>query len=142
MQTWTNLTKTALLGTERQKPPLTEVGDDALQSLLSQIDGDDRERALLAAAAALTIARRAGYLPTVAGEPNNEPIAGGDLPLCRREAVRDLPSLLNGEYEALLPEWLSLVTRRGQRVWDRCLPDLLDKGARSAENREIGRAHV
>jgi len=142
MQTWTNLTKTALLGTERQQPPLTDTGDAGLQNLLTQLDGDDRERALLAASGAITIVRRAGYVTALAGDPAVEPISGDDLPLCRREAIRDLPTVLEGEYAGLLMEWLELVAARGQRVWDRSLPDLLTKGARSSEYREVIRAVV
>jgi hypothetical protein len=134
MQTWEEMVKTALLGTERQAPPL-QSGDTLLQPLLSQFNAEDRERALLGVAGALTLARRAGYLPAPVTELQATTAEATDLPICREEAANDLPALMDGEYESLLSEWLELVAAQGQRVPERWLPALLDKGARNKELR-------
>ena len=51
---WQELVATALLGTERRAVPLPPPGD-ALGDLLAPLDGTDPERALLGAAAALSL---------------------------------------------------------------------------------------
>ena len=59
---WQDLVTCALLGTERQALEWS-AGDDALGQLLSRLDADDREGALLRAAGVMTLWRRAGQLP-------------------------------------------------------------------------------
>lgn len=134
MQTWEEMVKTALLGTERQAPPL-QSGDALFQPLLSQFNAEDQERALLGTAGALTLARRAGYQPALRTELQATSAEASDLPVCRDEAANDLPMLTDGQYESLLPEWLELIAAQGQRVPERWLPALLDKGARNKELR-------
>src|SRR5205085_1324039 len=56
---WQELTAAALLGVERQAPPLDSTGT-AVDRLLERIDPADRAGALLDAAAALALYRRAG----------------------------------------------------------------------------------
>jgi hypothetical protein len=134
MQTWEEMVKTALLGTERQASPL-QSGDALLQSVLTQLNAEDRERALLGAAGAATLVRRAGYMPAPLGGLETTTAETDDTPLCRNEAVNDLPMVLDGQYQNLLPEWLSLVAGQGQRVPERWLPALLDKGTRDKDLR-------
>lgn len=130
MQTWQETLKTALVGTERQEVPQAS-GEDAVSRLLAQVDRSSRERALLKLSAILACCRRAGFLPLKADSALPAPAEGNDLPVCLPGAAQDLARMLQGEYDELLPVWLTAVAARGQRAPDETLPELLDLGSRS-----------
>ena len=64
MQTWTQFSRLALIGSEQQAPTPTTLGDADLDRVLENLGPvDQREAYVLSAAAVLTLARRAGYRP-------------------------------------------------------------------------------
>src|SRR5439155_9041124 len=78
---WLEMVNSALLGTERR--PLTlPPGETPLDSTLSRLNDGDPQRALLGAAAALSLYRRAGHLPLVDDRPLPEPCQPEDLLPC------------------------------------------------------------
>ncbi|MCB1777797.1 MAG: hypothetical protein KDI50_10205 [Candidatus Competibacteraceae bacterium] len=131
---WQELVTCALLGTERQAPPLT-AGEHALGALLRRLDGEDRESALLRTAGALALWRRAGQ--NLAHDPQPLPPAcpPDETPVCGSRAGECLTLMLQGHYAELLPEWLTLLRETGQRIPEEYLPMLLDAGAKQAELR-------
>jgi hypothetical protein len=96
--------------------------------LLAQLSPDDREGALLGAAAVLASARRAGYVPPPADPPSVQPAEPETRPRCSSAAAQDLMRMLTGEFRELLPEWLHIAAARGLRAPETLLPDLLDAG--------------
>ncbi len=125
---WPALVKAALLGTERTgRPGPAASGAGAL--LVEAVAADqDRpsERVLLAAAAALATARRAGRpaeRPRVDGVP---PAPAIDRPEVGEEASSTLGALVAGTWRQLLPEWLEVCALTGRRVPSVRLPAVLD----------------
>jgi hypothetical protein len=122
--TWDNLLKAALLGTERQAP-VVAAGDDELSQLLGGLDGE-RERALLGAAAAITLYERAGLLPGTGTVEPPAPCPTETMPRPRDEVVRRLDELLYNRHRELLEEWLQLAVQKGVRAPEELLPRLMD----------------
>ncbi|WP_283137028.1 DUF5691 domain-containing protein [Rhizohabitans arisaemae] len=119
-RSWEDLVSAALLGTER-KPDGADGPDDPAAGLLHR-------------AAALTVAGRAGRLPSrvtppVPAEPEECPRAG-------REAADRLARILAGQQQRVLPEWLDLAARRRLRAPGHLLPELLDRGRNDRSLRE------
>ena len=126
--------KTAVIGTGRQ-PLALPAANGALGEALAQLNGDDREAALLSAAAVTTLYERAGRLPVTTMQTAPEPCATDDLPRCNRSATQRLSLMLQGEHREILPEWLAAVASAGQRVSEELLPALLDEGKAHRELR-------
>lgn len=128
---WSDLTATALVGTARQPalPPPPPAAPEPLAALLGQLGArpDPAER-LLSAAAAVTLALRAGALPTRAEAEAVAPAPDDDRPPCGPRAARHLGPLLAGRQRALLPEWLAALAASGRRPPAQHLPELLDAG--------------
>jgi hypothetical protein len=131
---WKELATAALLGSERQSPALPGAGSP-LGDVLAGIDGSDRERSLLAAAAAVSLYLRAGRLPPPLRRPE-EPCPDDDVPGAGRQAALHLEAMLGGEYRDVLPEWLEAVARAGKRAPEESLPDLLDLGRNQRDLRQ------
>jgi hypothetical protein len=131
---WDGLLKAALLGTERQTSfalqDATPVGD-----VLQQLDETERESALLAAAATLSLYERAGVLPPAHTSPLPEACPPETLPRPGARATTHLDRILNGEYRELLPEWLEAASRRGLRAPEELLPELLETARRQTSLR-------
>jgi len=133
LDSWADTLATALIGTDR-RPDLAG-GSPA---------------ALLDRAAALTVARRAGQLPT--GGITAPPSAPHDpAPLVGPAAAARLAGLLEsgprqmgGPYAdtraELLVEWLTIAAERGLRVPGEMLPALLDAARRQRELRPLALA--
>lgn len=130
-----DLTQVALLGTARQPLP-APAGDGALAKLQIQLDREQRETALLAAAALAGLHEEIGRLP--AREDSPPPIA------CPAEtglrvgarAGSILARLLGGEHAGLLPEWLAHAARHDRIALPESLPALLDAGTAKPDLRE------
>ncbi|SER35269.1 hypothetical protein SAMN04487983_101513 [Streptomyces sp. yr375] len=124
--TWEDLLTAALLGTDRRTPPGTPPGRTA-------------PAALLDAAAAETVRRRAGLRPGRAA-PLPEPAADDPRPELPTAAARRLALLLADrpgtgtggrrgtapDLRELLPQWLTVVNARGFAAPAESLPALLD----------------
>ena len=131
---WQELVTCALLGTERQAPQLI-AGENALGDLLTRLNSEDREGALLRAAGTLALWRRAGQKLASNPRPLSPPCPPDETPVCGARASEHLTLMLQGHYVELLPEWLTLLRATGRRVPEECLPALLDAGAKQAELR-------
>ncbi len=125
---WQDLVTCALLGTERQAPELP-AGDDALGQLLSRLDPDDRESALLRAAGVMALWRRAGQIPACDERPLPPPCEADSVPCCGSLASQHLALMLQGHHAELLLEWLKTLGAAGRRVPEELLPALLEAGA-------------
>ncbi len=131
----TELTKAALLGTRRAKPP-TPLGDDPLQRLLAQLENEGSGKqnpahTLLSMAGAAGLYEQVGQIPVhfetetaVAVSPPD------DIPACSPQAARHLQQMLGGSLRALLPEFLAALTKAGNRIPVTLLPNLLAHGVK------------
>lgn len=124
--------QTALLGTERlTTPPVAPHA--ALDDAWHRLDWvGDREGAMLDALALVGVAQAAGSVAT-----RRAAVAAGAEPDTRAfapaAAAALLPQLLEGEFRALLPEWLGLCAQAGTVLPPAYLPRVF--GAASAEER-------
>ena len=125
MNTWNSLVKHALLGTGNGfKPP---AAPDTLQAALTSISNDDQDMALLSTAALIGVAYLAGRIPDKLNE------FGEASPLETQQYISDeasvfLKRILDGEYQDVLPEFLSIVSALGYIVPPETLPALLGLG--------------
>ena len=107
---WDELVAAALIGTDRR--PVGGRGPEGsppgLADTLAAREAEDR---LLGAAAAWTVARRAG---AVAGRARSSRAAPGPDERPLAPGTR-LQMMLEGTFPSLLPEWLELVAERGLR---------------------------
>jgi len=134
MSLWTEIVNTALIGCERKAPSLNGA-TDKIGGLLAQLDQNDREGALLGAAALVSLYDRAGTLPLNDARPLPEACEPDDAPRCGERAAIHLAMMLRGEYRELLPEWMAKTAAAGRRVSEELLPPLLELG-RTLELRE------
>jgi hypothetical protein len=124
---WQKVVSAAILGTGRQ--PLTQpTATGTVGKLLSQLNQQSPEAALLTTAATLSLYQRAGWLPEKYPIATKEPFTGNDLPRASPRTVRFLQMMLQGQYPHALPEWLLMAGQFGQRVPELHLPELLDLG--------------
>ena len=136
MNSWDELLKAALLGTERQRPA-APAADGALAGVLSTIPTDPPDCALLSTAAALGAYRRAGEVPPrdeSARAPTRSP--GDDLPQVSWRAAQHLHAMLTGTHPELMSEWLIAAGTAGRRAADLALPRLLETARTRHELRE------
>lgn len=125
---WDELVASALVGTARRPPaiPTAATPGSALAALLSGIDRDDPEAAVLQAGAAVGLYRQAGWRPLVDGAPLPPASPADDrLPVSEAAALR-LDAMVAGRFRPVLPEWLALVAAAGRRVPADRLRALLD----------------
>lgn len=135
---WQTLVTAATIGTDRQPLSLPKSKDDGaatpieyrLDRLLAQIDTTDPAKALLSAAAVLSLVQKAGRVPVIPDFDPISPCPPEDLPICREGAAHSLKRMLAGEFPEVLPEWLATVAAARVRVPPECLPDLLNWGNR------------
>src|SRR5262249_58323676 len=113
MSLWTEIINTALIGCERKSLSLNGAAD-RLGGLLAQLDQNDREGALLGAAAVVSLYERAGSFPLKDAQPLLEACEPDDAPRCSERAAAHLATMLRGERQWLLPEWLGKGARGGK----------------------------
>lgn len=128
MQSWETLVKTALLGTDRQKPPPPSDGK-AVDQLIAKLNGTSPEHVVLATAAVLGPYRRAGLTAARSSAVTPEPAPRETRPPLPPAACERLGLMLADQYAELLPELLALADRAGYRLPARYLPAVLDKSA-------------
>ncbi len=125
---WADLAAAALVGTDRRPPALPSVGG-ALGDLLGKLTpSDDPAGALLGAAAAVALYRRAGWLPPSGAAQPFPPCAPDDLLACSARAGEHLAQMVGGTHAAALPEWLEALVATGRTVPAALLPTLLERG--------------
>ncbi len=132
---WDELVAAALIGTDR-RPVEASVPDGAPPGLADTLAAREAEDRLLGAAAAWTVARRAGAL---AG-PRVETAAAAPIDERPPAPGLRLQMMLEGTFPSLLPEWLELIAERGLRPPPELVPALLDHVAREpALHASVGR---
>jgi hypothetical protein len=137
MQTWTNLARLALIGTEQQPPAQSMLGDPALDDVLAMLGSvDERESYLLKTGAALTLAQRAGYKPSDKA-PAISTASPETQPRCPESTGQDLARMLRDYLPQVLPEWLELAGASGFRAPEELLPELLDHAKGKPEVRAL-----
>jgi hypothetical protein len=119
---WDELVAAALVGTERR--PVEPDAPPGAPAALGAALRDRGEDGLLAAAAAWTVARRAGAVPQARREV--EPALADPRPLCPPAAGARLEGLLDARDDALVEEWLELAAGRGLKPPPELVPALLD----------------
>jgi Family of unknown function (DUF5691) len=127
MSLWTEITNTALIGCER-KPLSLNGSSGKLGALLGRLDQNDREGALFAAAALVSLYERAGSLSLKDEQPLPEACEPDDAPRCGERAAIHLAMMLRGEYKELLPEWLAKTAAAGRRAPEELLTPVLNTG--------------
>lgn len=143
MREWNTLVAGTLLGTERQAPSLPQA-DGSLGEVLASLETENPARTALSAAAALSLYRRAGWLPGQDAAAPPAPAEAEEHPVCSSAASLRLDRMLRGAHRDVLPEWLALIARAGQRVPPEHLPALLElgrtqRGLRSAILEVVGK---
>jgi Family of unknown function (DUF5691) len=135
-QLWSELVKTALLGTDRIALP--ELGyRDNIGALLSQLDHSNREASLLAAAAVVSLHRQCGTV-SVPSEKSGFPLCDTDpIPRCSSNTASFLKRILQGQFSHLLPEFFSALAESGHRLSEEVLPDALDAGRKDVKLRNF-----
>lgn len=133
MTVWQDITTAALLGTERQ-PFTPPAAPGELGALLARLPADP-EAALLGAAAAVSLARRAGTLPLVIDTPAPPPCPPDDLRVCGPRVAAGIALMLGGKHREALPEILMALAGAGRRVPAPLLPELLKQGRQSKDLR-------
>jgi hypothetical protein len=136
MSLWTEITNTALIGCER-KPLSLNGATDKLAGLLAQFDQNDREGALLGAAALLSLYERAGTLPVKDAQPLPEACEPDDATRCSERAAIHLAMMMRGQYGQLLPEWLTRAAAMGRHAPEELLPQLLELARGANPAREL-----
>ncbi len=135
MDHWEDVVKIALLGTPRQPFKLALQGG-RLDELLSRLAGADGECALLGSAAAISVYRRAGRVPTRDDQPLPQPCDRDERPRCSVRAGQRLALIVGGQHAEVLPEWLAALASTQRRAPEEHLPALLDLGQAQPDLRE------
>ncbi|MCX4748560.1 DUF5691 domain-containing protein [Kitasatospora sp. NBC_01287] len=137
---WSELTTTALLGTDRRALPPPS-GSPAAVAAATAVDRADPAVALLELAALATATHRAGLLPLPAVPPE-EPPPADHRPELPAAAARRLTVLLAGRgggaaanLTELLPQWLAAAHRHGYRPPAAQVPALLEAARARGELR-------
>jgi hypothetical protein len=124
---WSALVSAALLGTER-----TGGTAPIPAAVAALVGGTDTEGSILAAAASMTVRRRAGRTTTLDQGPLPAGAGPDPRPQLTGAAARYVGLALD-ERPSLAPEVLELVQRSGRRVPDEWLPELMILAARTDE---------
>lgn len=125
MQIWQELISAAIIGTEQQKLQFAAVESNELQQLLTQIEFDDRESALLKAAAMCALWRKTGNglatdkkdLPDICAPEISLYISDNAAAIFDRIADQPNDRSLSGEF-------LELAARHGRLIPPRMLSKL------------------
>ena len=125
MQLWDDILATAVVGTEQRELQLA-AREDELGRLLGQIDNTDREGSLLSAASVVALYRNAGVAPPADTHALTETCVHDDVSRSSAASGQHLASMLDGEFQELLREWLAAMKTARKRVPEEHLPALLD----------------
>lgn len=116
------LTRAAVAGTSREKPPASGLPTD---DLFEGAANTNPERELLLRAGARAVYQAAGRTPETGVAPP-EPAPEESLPACSAEAAEVIRSLLAGQRDAILREALERLRLAGLRLPHALLPDALN----------------
>lgn len=135
MSVWPQLAKTALLGTKREPLPTFGAAKVPLNRILNEVHGDSPELSLLLKAGVMTMYEQNGRLPEQqhARLPNTPPT--NTRSPAPPDAARFLNDLIYGQHVSQLREFLEALDHAGYIVPRQYLPNLLDKGSKTANIR-------
>lgn len=128
------LIRTALLGTQREPLPEPPAGTP-LAALMADLNGFEPPSVLLSVAGALRLGELAGQLPRRAPAVSPAALPPSDIPPCSVRSGQRLAVLLDGRFQAVLPEFLTALAQVKRRAPDELLPVLLDYGVKDAPQR-------
>ena len=134
MNLWKEITKIALIGTERGQ--LSEEVKTELKKYGIDTTADSAE-VILKASALLSKIKRAGYQPqeNTIKLPKQAPDETQDL--CSPKSVHHLNVVLNGSYKDALPEFLNILEEVGKRLPEEVLPDILEMGKKKQKDWDL-----
>lgn len=138
MNHWNELVTNAYLGTQRRGIDLSPL-PGKLGGLVASLSGQgkDPEHALLGAAAALSLGRRAGRIqPGYPALAEMQPAPDDNRPRPGPAVCANIGELINGKYKAAQNEWLALMIKTGRRMPEEHLPALLELGKQNADVQE------
>ena len=120
---WTQLLRTALLGTRQSPEPLPD-----LLGLPDDAAADQREKHALLTAGTLALIRKAGFQlpPALAADAAPAPAPAETQPALGANGAAQLQILLSGQHPELLPDYLRDLAAHGRRVPHPLLVPLLD----------------
>lgn len=129
MNRWLELTRVALLGTQRA--PLPDLADESsLGQLLGAMDMSQPEQTLLQTAGTLDLYEQVGRQPQQFTPSDLKP-APAHRP-CPPEVARRLTMMLDGQDRDLLHEYLAVMANANLAIPAVLLPDLLQRGWKTA----------
>lgn len=126
MQIWQELISAAIVRTEQQQPPrFSAVESTELQRLLTRIESDDKESALLAAWAICALWRKAGNKLT-AHEKDFPEISAPETSACISDDAASIFDLISEQPNdrSLMGEFFELAAARKQLIQPGMLPKL------------------
>ena len=134
MNLWKEITKLALIGTERGQ--LSEKVKVELQKYGIDTAVDSAE-VVLKASALLSKIKRAGYQPKENSIklPAQAPAETQDL--CSPKSVQHLNLVLSSSYKDALPEFLKILEKVGKRLPAEVLPDILEMGKKKQKDWDL-----
>jgi len=124
MNTWEELSKIALLGTERAAP--SPYLADQLHALGLDMD-QDLSKIILEAATISHQMNKAGF-PLLPYEASNEvPTLSTDIEVCSTQSAHHLQSILQKKQVGLLGEFVFYMKKAKKQIPPESLPDMLDR---------------
>ncbi len=133
MNRWFELTRTALLGTQRA--PLPDLGDESrLGQLLGRMTVSQPEQALLQMVGTLDLYEQVGWQPQQFVSPTasySHDSFGDDLRTCPPALAKRLAAMLDGSYRDLLHECLAAMAKANLPIPAALLPDYLERGQKT-----------
>jgi hypothetical protein len=136
MNTWDEITATAVIGTSQQEL-LIPAGDDDLNRVLQQLKGPNPEQVLLTSVSVVALYKQAGLELLVDVLPRPVPCEIEEKVRGTITSGQHLSLMLEGEFRELLPEWLVAMTNAGKRVPEEYLPTLLDHARDDQQLRQL-----
>ncbi len=136
MSAWMEMERVVLLGTRRESVQLPEIAP-ALDQLLSTLQNEEAEHALLSAAGTLDLYEQIGRA-LARLKPESDPALPRERLLpCPPEAASLLAQMLDSSLRLLLPEFLNELQKAGMRLPEVLLPNMLALGIQRSKSRSL-----
>jgi hypothetical protein len=136
MSTWEDYVTAALVGVGKSPAPPLPAG---LEEALPPPAGGEQALQFLTRAGALALWRQAGRRPS-AGALTVRPAEPETTRLVSAASAAHLRTMLGGQFQTVLPEWLKEVAKQGRHVPPGELPALLEQARQHREWRPLAMA--
>jgi hypothetical protein len=136
MEFWEQLTKAALLGTQKHSGETIQL-PDSIASLLHTPANEDKEDTFLKTVALAMNYMSAGREFPLLQTSQLQVSEPESLPLCSREATELLRRIVYEKQDELLDALLNQMLAHKCRVAEELIPDLLDKGKENKQMRDL-----